>query len=368
MKHNILIAFCFLLLVCCSKSKSQNMHTTKEILPYSDDDLKKYVPHMVEVLKNGHYQFPSHEDFRQKVLDYYSIDIDTCKFNDNETKDTGYSDVIFINERFVSTYQTWEEFDKTVYKEGVPKDEDFYMLNFNKLVFTKDPSAFTAFIQKDSSYFYSIIARTGFYFNENMLKTAISSIGIYNKDNIYELIFDQYKPEGQKLRKKILEGIGKYKPDALTTLISSFPSENKNLGYTQFTKDEENEIIANILNELIKSDNKADVNIYFDDHPNYMNILKSEKFYNFPLLEIAVKNYIPQKQRDVGADEIHTGIINDPDGYTNLRKDKSTQAEVIQKIKSGISVQILDDSGDWWKIATDDGKQGYIHKSRIKSE
>ncbi|MCS3868583.1 hypothetical protein J3D55_001499 [Chryseobacterium ginsenosidimutans] len=59
--------------------------------------------------------------------------------------------------------------------------------------------------------------------------------------------------------------------------------------------------------------------------------------------------------------------IQDPDGYTNLRKDKTTTSEVLQKINSGQHIDILDNSGDWFLIKTKEGKTGYVHKSRIKS-
>lgn len=60
--------------------------------------------------------------------------------------------------------------------------------------------------------------------------------------------------------------------------------------------------------------------------------------------------------------------ISDPDGYTNLRKDKNTSSEVLQKVKSGEHIEVLDNSGDWFLVKTKEGKEGYIHQSRIKSE
>ncbi|WP_312902095.1 SH3 domain-containing protein [Chryseobacterium taichungense] len=59
--------------------------------------------------------------------------------------------------------------------------------------------------------------------------------------------------------------------------------------------------------------------------------------------------------------------ISDPDGYTNLRKDKSSQSEILQKITAGREIEVLDKTGDWWKVKSKEGKIGYIHKSRIKS-
>jgi hypothetical protein len=60
--------------------------------------------------------------------------------------------------------------------------------------------------------------------------------------------------------------------------------------------------------------------------------------------------------------------IQDPDGYTNLRKDKNTSSEIRQKIKSGEHIEVLENTGDWFLVKTNEGKEGFIHKSRIKSE
>lgn len=60
--------------------------------------------------------------------------------------------------------------------------------------------------------------------------------------------------------------------------------------------------------------------------------------------------------------------VNDPDGYTNLRKEKNTSSDILQKVKSGEHIEVLDNSGEWFLVKTKEGKQGYIHKSRIKSE
>jgi len=69
----------------------------------------------------------------------------------------------------------------------------------------------------------------------------------------------------------------------------------------------------------------------------------------------------------VSAQERQIGIINDPDGYVNIRQDKSAQSKVIGKICEGdrFYYYSVTDS-DWWKIQTYYGNQsGYVHKSRI---
>ncbi|SHL10099.1 SH3 domain-containing protein [Chryseobacterium polytrichastri] len=59
--------------------------------------------------------------------------------------------------------------------------------------------------------------------------------------------------------------------------------------------------------------------------------------------------------------------IQDPDGYTNLRKDKNASSEILQQIKSGELIDVLENQGDWWLVKTNEGKQGYVHKNRVKA-
>ncbi|SDQ16897.1 SH3 domain-containing protein [Chryseobacterium soldanellicola] len=87
---------------------------------------------------------------------------------------------------------------------------------------------------------------------------------------------------------------------------------------------------------------------------------KSEKeLYEAKVLSILADFYIKL--------DSNKEIISDPDGYTNLRKDKNTTSEILQKVQSGEQVEVLDNTGDWCNVKTKEGKIGYIHKSRIKS-
>lgn len=60
--------------------------------------------------------------------------------------------------------------------------------------------------------------------------------------------------------------------------------------------------------------------------------------------------------------------INDPDGYTNLRKEKSTTSVILEKVKTGEKVEVIEQSGDWYLVKTKAGNQGYIFKTKIVSE
>ncbi len=58
--------------------------------------------------------------------------------------------------------------------------------------------------------------------------------------------------------------------------------------------------------------------------------------------------------------------IQDPDGYTNLRKERGTASPILQKINSGEKINVLDNTGDWFLIKTKKGLTGYVHKSRVQ--
>ena len=66
------------------------------------------------------------------------------------------------------------------------------------------------------------------------------------------------------------------------------------------------------------------------------------------------------------------GVINDPDGYTNVRANKSSSSEVIYQIyDENKKFEIVDDSGEWLEIKFDINEDpyeivGFIHNSRVE--
>ena len=58
------------------------------------------------------------------------------------------------------------------------------------------------------------------------------------------------------------------------------------------------------------------------------------------------------------------GEINDPDGYTNVRKERSSKSDILFKVYKNKRFKIIDNSENWWLIEYK-GKQGYMYKNRI---
>jgi hypothetical protein len=62
------------------------------------------------------------------------------------------------------------------------------------------------------------------------------------------------------------------------------------------------------------------------------------------------------------------GIINDQDGYSNIREKPDKSSKVVGKlIKDDIFYYTPTNESDWWAVYKDEGGKliGYIHKSRI---
>ena len=58
-------------------------------------------------------------------------------------------------------------------------------------------------------------------------------------------------------------------------------------------------------------------------------------------------------------------IVKDAEGFTNLRKEKNNNSEIVQKIKTGEIVTVLFSNGDWWLVETTEKKRGYLFKDKL---
>lgn len=125
----------------------------------------------------------------------------------------------------------------------------------------------------------------------------------------------------------------------------------------------------------VKISRKADEIIYkvsfsWNKDNFFLTKIESSNFYDNKIKSYKISDKIDIKQFDYEKipDYINNiRTIQDPDGFTNLRKDKSTSSEILQKIKSGEHIEILDNSEDWFLVKTKEEKEGYVHRSRIKN-
>ncbi len=65
------------------------------------------------------------------------------------------------------------------------------------------------------------------------------------------------------------------------------------------------------------------------------------------------------------------GIINDPDGYTNIRGGEGSNYEIVGKLEEGYKFKYLpNDKSSWWAVETipyyGESIKGFVHKSRVQ--
>lgn len=58
-------------------------------------------------------------------------------------------------------------------------------------------------------------------------------------------------------------------------------------------------------------------------------------------------------------------VINDPDGYTNVRQQPNGKSQIIARISEGQGFTTHPQSAEWWQVKLGNGAIGYMHKSRI---
>lgn len=76
-------------------------------------------------------------------------------------------------------------------------------------------------------------------------------------------------------------------------------------------------------------------------------------------IESVVKESLPIMPFSVHA------VINDVDGYTNIREAPNSKSAIVGRVESGHKFLTHPQPGDWWQVQVSANLYGYMHKSRI---
>ena len=251
------------------------------------------------------------------------------------------------------------------------------LLILNKIIYQNDLTSVLSVASKNSDLAIDLVVLFNYEKNEPLFSAAIR--GIQNWDDIEQssrlsFIFYNTTTSTFKIRKKLLEslkskdsffyGLTTYLADNKENIVKTngipLPTLEKAIAYLlqlSFTEKESIDFQSDKSYLLLN-------NIYIS-HPELKDSFQKNKYYGYQSLEKYSKDY--KLLQEDNQEKIYSTII-DPDGYTNLRAGKNNSSEILQKIKTGEQVEILDQSGDWWLVVSKEGKKGYVHKSRIKSE
>ena len=59
------------------------------------------------------------------------------------------------------------------------------------------------------------------------------------------------------------------------------------------------------------------------------------------------------------------GIVDDKEGWVNLREMPNADSPALAKILNGTNLEIIGNSGNWFKVSTESGRIGFIYKDRL---
>ncbi len=365
-KNTIILVVSFMTFFSCHSQEKENKMDKKESTIINDYFAK--------------YKFKNTEDNFNKVNE------NLLGILPNKLQN-GYNDILIFNES--TDYQISKEERFIKIGNDILPDLDSIDINnnekhpyfdelliLNKIIYQDDLTSILNIATKNSDLALDLVVLFNYEKNEALLQTVVRNIE--NLDDIpksHKLAFVFYNNANKSIniREKLLKKL-QTKETFLYELTFYLADNQENIikknGIPLPVLEKS---IAYLLN--LGFDAKEDVDVQVDksylllnniyvSHPELLKTFEKNKYFGFKNLEKYSKTYELLQVDTQGSID---AIIQDPDGYTNLRKDKNTSSEVLQKIKSGEHIEVLNSTEDWFLIKTSDGKQGYVHKSRVKS-
>ncbi|RMZ59594.1 SH3 domain-containing protein [Chryseobacterium nematophagum] len=325
------------------------------------DDLSfEFINKAKKILEQRKFQFLSDESFNQKILEIYGFNLKEYKNSIFVLRPSMFPEIALKKDKFIFL------------QDANTNDVDFVnpelLYHYNSYIFHNSSVSYVWLQAHYPEILNDLFIHYGYNKDKKLIESIFKKFNFNSLADVEELIFTDSN-SGKFLKKQIFddietiiykgrvedfsyakEGDGYIKIGEIIEKISSSPNE-----YIEPAK-----IIAYLFERELRVGIQGDIESYMNKNSQYQSNLEKSNFYELPTLKDYVK-YVYQKNIN---DNIYT--IQDPDGYTNLRKDKNTSSEVLQKIKSGEHIEVLDDSGDWYFVKTIEGEKGYVHKSRIK--
>jgi hypothetical protein len=404
MKNNIKKIGIFIIvgiMICCnSQNKKEKIESeSNQVLNSNQTETQIEMKILSEFATKNNYKAISKEDFAKRCLDFFGLNIEKLSA-------TGYSNIndnsdyrLSIEKQFLRTFSESLFYDPSI--DGkVTNEQALATLNndengmgktflaYNKLLFNDDISTLSYFINNPE--IIEVVIDFDYEKNPNFIGIAISEAEkakLYTDDFNYHFLFYNNREKGFKrdLINKIYQKHNssfKEMNNNFVDLVYNFSENFKKVPVSQSIKDE---CVIYIINLLIEFDKKNEANIagitdelayvqlsnFLKTDNDFINRIKGNNFFGVNKIKELIESFVVLNNTKTGnpnnTDDI-TYIINDNDGFTNLRSDKSVNSEILQRINTGSQIEVLDSNGDWWYVQTNEGKKGYVSKSKITEE
>ena len=383
-------------------------------------DLNKNMLYYEAIFKRYGYKTPDTTLFRQKVWEYCGIDISKATGNDIPFCIDGTDPTpIILDKRFILLFGETNEGEPSLADMASGKDgtlSAMATIDINKIIFYDDEQAISDLItlstQIDDAdeYITWLVLYLKYEKNERLMDKTIhylSNISDSDSVTLSNLLFYPFasKPEKQRFRREMVRKFySYYKDDKIHFILGHFllytssdtvdgvPNDlhfrtvpNDLNGYP-FTQDEKDYYKCLLLEEGLATFGAGGGAIGLarsacHDDTAFSQRIAKKNYYALPLLFALSQRtslVYTQELLDEGEpariyvdfptipDNAFHGIINDTDGYVNVRADRNITSKIITTITNKEEFLFWEDpNSDWWKVMTSNLTYGYVHKSRI---
>jgi hypothetical protein len=332
------------------------------------------------------YKKPSKEVFWRKVLEIFKTDLDSSSYLDVELEVIKFPQIALKEDNYILTsayivsYEYGNEDNKKYVIENIKSKYNKMICNYNKMIFYNDLHATNWIKANHPSFITGIVSLYGYTGNEDWLKFTFSKTDFTRAFDVEELLFQRRvigwnyrgpKPKNPnqevllELRKDMLEKMIEHKVEfsqfaTVADMVLSSPDSYQG---------DIMEIVARLYDATYRMGGYGLLEYLYDRKISYKETFKEHDYYGLEALrEYSETIYKPEHERESRnpAAIVFLAEINDPDGYTNVRKGRSSSSEILFRINEGeeFTVEIEKESDEWWHVISP--KYGYIHKSRVK--
>lgn len=287
-------------------------------------------------------------------------------------------------------YQPW--IDRDITKEDARKylyDNEAgvgkRIAAYNKLLFNNDSTALPYFKEYlgDATEVVFLFDYEG---NPDLMEIAVKNArlsGYFDVPSISAILFYNNKKRGirKRLIKQIYEQCANNRDDFkdFERIVTAFSSVFDALEYDVNVKDQCLVYLVTLMMDYDNNNRAAIIEprgskafeyleYFLRQFPDIESRLKKHNFYDNNKLKELVASIRSVQQTEAANgrnNKVATHFIYDSDGFCNMREKGSISARIIGRIPSDTPVRVLEADGEWWKVSTNDGKTGYVHKSRI---
>lgn len=368
------------------------------------NDLTVEITILSELLKEENYKTPDFNQFKQRCLDYFDINISssTKEYSQYMEGISGRYD-ISIKQAFLFTFG-----ESIFYEPSNPETPTIkhvktrlrqknnqlaqQFIAYNKLLFNDDASVTSFFLKKDSiDFLWEVVFLFDYEKNETLYKAAIPNIATTinkistnqhllfynNQQRGYKkrLLNDLYSERGTVGIEAIIDATynnwEKFSTDLFRIkngvdekiTINQSLQDNALLHLIKLISHHQDTAQAQTKNEQLAYSYLVK---FMDKDSELEKRLKQTNYYDMGLNVLSQERRIISDKKNELIENHY--ITQSKDNYINFRKKPSTKSEIIKKLSNHARVIKLKTEGNWYyvQLAENRAMKGYIHITQLQ--